>query len=84
MPRDAQQGQRISHRVRCKDCGSTRMRGIVLGYLDGRITTDAEGRMIVDSGSFETHSEYDIEQGSVICENCGGFRPRVERRVVRA
>lgn len=65
-------------RVRCKACGSTRVRGIVDAYCDGRITLDADGQMMVESGSFEIHQEHAISPGSIICENCGHGEARIE------
>jgi hypothetical protein len=67
-------------RVRCSDCGSTRVRAITTGYLDGRLVVGESGRVEVDEGGAWVAHELDrIEPGSVLCENCGSDRYRIER-----
>lgn len=64
-------------RVQCAACGSTRIAGITLGYLDGPLQADDEGRVYVMEGEWVAHDSHDIESGSVNCLNCGGGRYRV-------
>ena len=67
-------------RVRCAGCGSTRVRAITTGYLEGRLVVGESGRVEVDeAGAWVAHEIDRIEPGSVICENCGSDRYRVER-----
>lgn len=66
-------------RVRCSECGSTRVKGITLGYREGRLDVDDDGRVFVAPGCDEVHDEYAVESGSVVCANCGSGRYRVEQ-----
>lgn len=61
-------------KVRCASCRSPRIRGIVSGYCEGRITLGDDGRAVVEDGAWVAHDEGAIESGSVLCENCGDTR----------
>lgn len=68
-------------RWRCKDCGSTRIRGIVAAYCDGRLDRDSVHPRVSD-GDFVIHMEIDVDPASIVCENCGSPRARFEREAV--
>jgi hypothetical protein len=69
----------MSDRVRCKACGSTRVRGVVAAYCDGRVTVNERGQMVVEDGDFVIHDEAAISPGSIICDNCAYPDARIER-----